>query len=143
MTAFSVEKRAIPGRGAEGSLGNPAIHSRDAEHLTKQVFQEMEDKKKREMAKEQARQIQVKTKEMEKVMQEDSQRKVATQIVAILQAKGGRVTLNELMQDSASKKSLKPLLKEHGVKLSKSWLEKFPDCFRVVPEGPEVVILSI
>jgi len=76
-------------------------------------------------------------------MQKDSQRKVATQIVAILQTKGGRVTLNQLMQDSASKKILKPLLKEHALRLSKAWLEKFPDCFRVVAEGPEVVILSI
>jgi len=77
MTAFSVEKIAIPGRGAETStrqltkgmvgynLENLAIHSGDANpRLTKDVCREIEEKKRREIANEQARKEQAKTNEM-------------------------------------------------------------------------------
>ncbi|CAE7408406.1 unnamed protein product, partial [Symbiodinium sp. CCMP2456] len=78
-----------------------------------------------------------------KASQTPADMEVAEAIAALARRRpGGVVNINELNQDAACKKVLKPLQKKHGVKLSKAWLEKFPQILALSEEGSTLVVTA-
>ncbi|CAE8628681.1 unnamed protein product, partial [Polarella glacialis] len=56
---------------------------------------------------------------------------------------GGALTTNQLTQEAACKKALKPLLQKHKVKsFTKAWLVQFPEILSVSEEGGTVLVKS-